>query len=302
LQNFADRLISAIERRGSAACVNLDPVLEKLPAPIRGIAQANNSESAASAFLKYGRAIIDAVGPLVPVVKINSAYFEVYGAAGVAAYAELISHAHRTGLQVIGDVKRGDIGHTAEMYAQAHLGGSGDCVADAITINGYFGEDGIKPFVEAAANNGRGVFVLVRTSNPSAGAIQDMAVSDGRKVHELVAVQVSRWSSDSRLLGRHGYSSIGAVAGTRTHTDAATLRKLMPQCYLLVPGYGAQGGTADEFRPYFNRDGLGAIVAAGRSVIFAYERPEYQKIPWESAAERACKEFVEDLARIRSAI
>ena len=302
MQNFADRLITAIERRGHAACVNLDPVLEKLPAAIRGMAQANNSESAASALSKYGRAVIDAVGPLIPVVKINSAYFEVYGAAGVAAYAELIGHAHRAGLLVIGDVKRGDIGHTAEMYAQAYLGGSGDSVADAITINGYFGEDGIQPFVDAAANYGRGVFVLVRTSNPSAGAIQDIGVSDGRKVHELVAAQVTRWNSDPRLLGTRGYSSIGAVAGTRTQADAATLRKLMPQCYLLVPGYGAQGGTAQDFRPYFNRDGLGAIVAAGRSVIFAYERPEYQKIPWERAVETACNEFVRDLGRIRTAI
>lgn len=303
MQNFSDRLIAAIKAKGTAACVNLDPVLSKLPTAIRAKARPDDSDSAIAAIAEYAQAIIEIVAPLVPIVKINSAYFEAYQSRGAALYQDLIGYAKRCAdLVVIGDVKRGDIGHTAEMYACGHLGDpqgetKGEFNPDAITISGYFGEDGVKPFVDAAARHGRGVFILVRTSNPSAASVQDVAVSDGRKLHELIAAQVEQWSRHPGMLGEGGYSSVGAVVATRTPSDAARLRALMPRCFFLVPGYGAQGGTAEDFRPYFNRDGSGAIVAAGRSVIFAHERPEYEKLPWEKAIEAACKDFVTDLLR-----
>jgi orotidine-5'-phosphate decarboxylase len=204
---------------------------------------------------------------------------------------------------VIGDVKRGDVGHTAEMYATAHLEEPVDDgnVPDAITIGGYFGRDGAAPFIESAKRQGRGVFVLVRTSNPSAAVIQDAAMSDGRRVHELVAAEVARWATESGTIGRNGYSAVGAVVATRNAVDAAKLRALLPQSWLLVPGYGAQGGRAEDFAPYFKADGSGALIAAGRSVIFAYiivHQYAASGSNWQACIEQACKEFVADLERV----
>ena len=301
MDNFADRLINAIERKGTAATIALDPVFSNLPVDIRDRADQGSADSQLSAIGEYARAVIDIVAPLVSVVKINSAYFEAYGPWGVALYHDLIEYAKRCpDVIVIGDVKRGDIGHTAQMYALGHLGGPAlgkHALADAITISGYFGEDGIAPFVDAAAANGRGVFVLVRTSNPSAAGLQDLVLSDGRKVDEIVAAQVEKSASQPRLIGERDYSSVGAVVGTRGAADAAKLRIMMPKSFFLAPGYGAQCGKAEDFRPYFNRDGLGALVLAGRSVIYAYENPEHRgSASWQNAVESACKDFVAAIA------
>jgi orotidine-5'-phosphate decarboxylase len=174
-----------------------------------------------------------------------------------------------------------------------------DATPLAVTVSGYFGLDGVKPFIDVAVSQGKGLFVLVRTSNPSAAAIQDVPLADGRKLHDQVAAEVARWAGDPRTHGASGYSNVGAVVATRNQADAAKLRAAMPRCFLLVPGYGAQGGTADDFRSYFNRDGLGALVVAGRSVIFAYDRPEYRAAAsWEDAVKAACQDFVRDLARV----
>ncbi|HVP10815.1 MAG TPA: orotidine-5'-phosphate decarboxylase [Phycisphaerae bacterium] len=312
LLNFADRLIDAVAAKRAPAVIALDPVLDRLPEEIRaiaGTARQNSLDAAAEALWEFGWRVIRTVAPLVPAIKINSAYFEVYRARGVEVYYNLVAEAAQQGLLVIGDVKRGDVGHSAEMYALAQLAEAELAEADdraspdAITVNGYFGLDGIQPFIEVAKRQNKGLFVLVRTSNPSAGTIQDIAASDGKKMHEVIASEVARWSADPGLVGERGYSSLGAVTATRDPEDARRLRAAMPRSFLLVPGYGAQGGKAEDFAPYCNPDGGGAIVAAGRSVIFAHDQARYRErfgAKWEACVQQACLDFVADLARIMS--
>lgn len=313
---FADRLLTAIEARRAPAVVALDPVWELLPERLtRGVA-ADDTNAILAGIRAFSRRVVDVIAPIVPAVKINSAYFERYHAAGVALFDELIAYAVQGGLITIADCKRGDVGHTAEMYARACLGEWGTAGsmtraasavpsfsshADAVTVNGYFGLDGVKPFIDAARALGRGVFVLVRTSNPSAAAIQDIAVADGRKIHEIVAEQVDGWSRAPGLLGESGYSVVGAVVATRDKADAARLRARMPASIFLVPGYGAQGGQADDFAPYFDASGRGALIAAGRSVIFAYREGAHRAMcaeDWPSSVEAACRAFADDVATL----
>lgn len=304
IEHFSDRLIDAVRAKGSPAVVNLDPVLTSLPAAYaakNGGARRDVQADVAD-IRDFCSRIIRIVAPIVPVVKLNIAYFECYRGAGVDAYFDLIAEARRLGLIVIGDVKRGDVGHTAAMYARAHLADDGDRASpDAVTISGYLGGDGVQPFVEIARKEGKGVFVLVRTSNESAARVQDQPLTDGRTVHELMGSMVADWADASETIGRHGYSSIGAVAATRNAEDAARLRRVMPRSIFLVPGYGAQGGRAEDFAPYFDARGLGALVAAGRSVIFAHENTTYRKRfdeDWEACVEQACRDFAADIARL----
>ncbi len=313
---FADRLLAAIERRRAPAVVALDPVWESMPEPLtRGVASGDGPALLAG-MREFSRRVIELIAPIVPAVKINSAYFERYHSAGVALFDELIEYAGQCGLMTIADCKRGDVGHTAEMYARACLGewdtqtGSPRASpiastlpghADSVTVNGYFGLDGIKPFMDAARAYGRGVFVLVRTSNPSAVAIQDIVLADGHKVHDVVAEQVDAWSRSTGLMGESGFSAIGAVVATRDKADAARLRARMPASIFLVPGYGAQGGQAADFAPYFDASGRGAIIAAGRSVIFAYREGRHQPAradDWPASIEAACREFAADVATL----
>ena len=308
-RNFADRLMDAVAAKRTPAVVALDPVLARLPGEIKtltGAVPGNSLDAAADGLWEFGWRLIRAVAPLVPAIKINSAYFEVYRAKGVEIYYNLIAEAAQQGLLVIGDVKRGDVGHSAEMYAQAQLAEADlaeveDRVSpDAVTVNGYFGVDGVQPFIDVAKRQNKGVLVLVRTSNPSASSIQDVSASDGRKLHEVVASEVARWAADPGLIGERGYSSVGAVTATRNAADAKKLREAMPQSILLIPGYGAQGGTADDFKPYFKADGTGAIVAAGRSVIFAHDVAQYRDrfaADWEACVRQACADFISDLSR-----
>lgn len=308
---FADRLVEAVRDRKTPGIVNIDPVLERLPAEYRdsilpGDDGRIDRDAAVAAIRDYGRRVIRVVAPLVPAVKINIAYFERFQAAGIRAYRELIREASQTGLIVIGDVKRGDVGHTAELYARAQLGRSAwagaedDNGPDAVTLSGFLGWDGVGPFVEVAREEEKGLFVLVRTSNESAATVQDVATADGRKVHEILAALVDRWAEASGTVGACGYSGVGAVVATRDRADAARLRAAMPKSILLVPGYGAQGGAAADFAPYFRADGLGALVAAGRSVIYAYRQKAYRSRfgeDWEGCVEQACRDFVADLGR-----
>lgn len=313
---FADRLLTAIEARRAPAVVALDPVWEMLPEPLTRGAALGDAQAVLAGIRAFSRRIIEVIAPIVPAVKINSAYFERYHSAGVALFDELIGYARQCGLITIADCKRGDVGHTAEMYARACLGewgASAEAIrlapeapsfsvhADAVTVNGYFGLDGVKPFIDAARAHGRGVFVLVRTSNPSAATIQDVALADGRKVHEAVAAQVDAWSREPALLGELGYSAIGAVVATRDKYDAARLRARMPASIFLVPGYGAQGGQAADFAPYFDTSGRGALIAAGRSVIFAYREVAHRAAcadDWPSAVESACRTFAGDVSTL----
>jgi len=305
-ENFADRLVAAIRSRRSCAVVGIDPRLDQLPEALLAThphAKHDLSE-AAECYREFGLRIVERIALLVPAVKPQIAFFERLGPAGIRAYAAVVARARELGLLVIADVKRNDIGTTAQAYAEAYLGplGTDDLPAgievDAVTVNAYLGSDGILPFVEAAAAHGKGVFILVRTSNPSAGEFQDLE-QDGTKVYETVAEKVNEWGRS--LIGESGYSSIGAVVGATYPAEAAELRRRMPGAYFLVPGYGAQGGSADDVAPCFNPDGLGAVVNASRAIIFAHRaapwNEQFGEEDWEQALVAATNRMNENLSR-----
>lgn len=290
--NFADRLLTAIREKGSPVCVGLDPRFDCLPDSLR--AGADSEADRLAAIETFCREVLQAVAPIVPAVKPQSAYFEVYRGEGVKLYFDLVRQAKDLGLLVIGDVKRNDIGSTAAAYAEAHL--AGEQTPDAITVNGYLGSDGIAPFVDVAARDGKGLFVLVRTSNPSAANTQDFANADGEKFYEHLARQVAELGDAEGLLGESGYSSIGAVVGATWPQEARQLRRIMPRQLFLVPGYGAQGATAEDCAASFKQDRTGAIVNASRSVIYAHQREEYRGLDWPEAVAKAAKTFARDIA------
>lgn len=309
-ENFADRLIQAVKAKKTPTCVGIDPTYTRLPAEIAENSELNDesdSEVALDAILEFCRRVIKIVAPLVPAVKINSAFFERYYWEGVEGYWDLIQEADQNGLIVIGDCKRSDIGSTAKMYAQATLAEpdfndmDGLTGPDAVTVVPYAGLDGVKPFIDIAREEQKGLFVWVRASNESAAVIQEIKLESGLTFAEHIAQQVDAWSRDAGLIGNAGYSAVGAVVAARDKDSTARLRELMPQCYFLVPGYGAQGGTADDIVPCFKPDGTGAIVTASRSVIYAYEDMKYiERFPseWDKCIEQACKDFIADINKV----
>lgn len=272
LDHFADRLLQACEHKGAPVCVGIDPVLERLPADLQR--PSADPAEAAEAFAAFVEGVIDAVAELVPCVKLQSACFERYHWAGVQVYHRMIDLARQRGLLVIGDAKRGDIGISAEHYAAGCLGDplqpEIELGPDALTINSYFGHDGVQPFMDLAARQNKGLFALVRTSNPGGDAIQGLKLADGGTVADAVANLVAQWGDTA--LGFSGYSLLGAVVGATKRQDAARLRTLMPRQIFLVPGFGAQGGSADDVRACFHPDGRGALITASRSVLFAYDK------------------------------
>lgn len=295
--HFGDRLSAAMRGMSAPACVGLDPLRERLPAELQ-VSPSASVRVVADAFHEFGRGIIAATAPHLPAIKINVAFFEPLHEDGLRVYRALIREAHTAGMIVIGDVKRADIGHTSGQYAAAHLqpaGGDDGDVADAITINPYFGADGVAPFVDAATASGRGVFVLVQTSNESASQVQGLLLPDGLTVCQKVAQLVQGWAVADGRRGRSGYSCVGAVVSPRDLESTTRIRDLMPDCIFLVPGFGAQGRTADEVAKCFKKDGSGAIVAASRSVIFAHLEPKYAGMPWRAAVSAACRDFVDSL-------
>jgi len=308
-KHFADRMLDAIEAKQAPLCVGLDPMYERLPKQIREIASSNRAglgEQAAAA-REFCQSVIDIVAGQVPCVKLQSAYFERCGPTGMRAYFEVADYAHEQGLLVIGDVKRADIGSTAEAYAVAHLEevfiGEGKdertVTLDAATVNPYFGKDGVQPFIETAKTGGQGVFVVVRTTNPSAKDFQDFKDAEGRRVFERIAERVNDWANQEGCLGDCGYSLVGAVAAATYPEDTKLLRTLMPNSLFLVPGVGAQGGSVDDATLAFHDDGWGALVTVSRSVIYAWERPEYQhlgEVNWEEAIEVAAVDMKAALA------
>lgn len=289
--HFADRLLAAVEKKGSPVCVGIDPNVDRMPKQYR--AKGDNPMAQLERVSQFCADVLEIVAPYTPAVKPQIAYFEqLHGPHpffGMALYASVVRAAQKLGLIVIGDVKRGDIGSTASAYARAHL--AEDNAADAVTVNGYFGIDGIRPFMDVAEKSGRGAFVLVRTSNPSAGTVQDFTDTDGRTLFEHVAGQVAEYGSG--MVGACGYSALGAVVGATYPDEARKLRNIMPQQIFLVPGYGAQGATADDCAASFKPDGTGAIVNASRSVIYAHHR--YPEMDWKKAVETAVKEFAKDI-------
>jgi len=306
--NFGDRLFDAVKARKTSLIVGLDPVYGRLPTAIRSHRQMNDefdADAAVDAIFDFCTQTMRIVAPMVPAVKINIAFFEKYLWEGIETYYALISEADDLGLEVIGDVKRGDIGHTAELYAAAHLenqelAGLEDTLApDAITINGYTGADGIEPFVEMATRQGKGLFVLVRTSNPSAAEIQDFTDANGRAVYEKLAEVVSRIANEKGRIGDSGYNNIGMVVGGTAPDVTTVLRQKYDSTWFLVPGYGSQGASAADCARFCKSDGSGALINASRSIIYAYEKPKYKEQfgdDWKRCIEQAVIDAKVDLA------
>ncbi len=274
-----DTLINKIIEKKNPTVAGLDPKLDYVPEDMKQAAFSEYGENftgAAQAILQFNKTLIDALCDIVPAVKPQCAYYEMYGIEGMRCLYETIRYAQKNGMYVILDAKRGDIGATSEAYARAYLGetkigGSSAAAfdADCLTVNPYLGTDGIAPFVRQCSEHEKGIFVLVKTSNQSSGELQDLK-SGGRYIYEHMADLVKQWGAD--LIGTHGYSSVGAVVGATYPEQAEVLRKIMPHTYFLVPGYGAQGGKAEDVAKSFNRDGLGAIVNASRSIMCAYQK------------------------------
>lgn len=296
MPHFADRLADAIETKKSCVVVGLDPRPGQLPPELRPAPGAPREDVAERVRL-FNRRVIEAVAPHAVAVKPQIAFYETLGPTGLAAYEDAAAFAREKGLLVIGDVKRGDIGSTAAAYAEAHLGPDG---ADAATVNPYLGEDGLAPFVETARKNGRGLFVLVKTSNPSAAQLQDL-VAEGEPVYVHVGRMVDKLGAGD--VGRRGYSLVGAVVGATQAASARRLRSLMPKTVFLVPGYGAQGGGAADCAPCFNPDGLGAVVNSSRGIIFAWESPPWRERfgpeRWPEAVAAAAAQMREELEAVR---
>jgi len=268
-----DRLIESIERTGNPTALGLDTRIEYLT---QSLADGFSSVSNAAAILKFNKALIDALADIVPCVKIQVACYEMLGTEGMEVFRDTLLYSREKGMVTIADVKRNDIGATAEAYAAAYLDGNekSPFPADFVTVNAYLGFDGIKPFLDAHEKNGGGIFVLVRTSNPSAVEFQDLEMKgkDGSFIplYESVGLKVSEWGKD--FIGAHGYSSVGAVVGATWPEEGKKLRSLLPHTFFLVPGYGAQGATAEDIAGCFDKHGRGAVVNASRSLLCAHKK------------------------------
>jgi orotidine-5'-phosphate decarboxylase len=292
---FADQLIAAVQAKRTPVLVGLDPRAQNLPA---GMLAGDGWEATASAFVSFCRGVIDVVAPLVPAVKPQAAFFEQLGPAGMQALKETIDYASAKGLMVILDGKRNDIGSTATGYAEAYLG-RGETSAwgcDALTVSPYLGDDSLTPFVDVAKQRGAGIFVLVKTSNPGGKRFQDL-VADGQPLYSHVGQYVDSLAADTT--GSGAYGSVGAVVGATYPEQLAELRQTMPHTWFLIPGFGAQGGTAKDCAAAFDNQGLGAIVNNSRGIIFAHERREYKDrfgpSRWQQAVEAATHEMIEQL-------
>ncbi|MBL7215258.1 MAG: orotidine-5'-phosphate decarboxylase [Phycisphaerae bacterium] len=310
--HFADRLCEAIKTKNTPLIVGLDPVYGRLPEAIRSHRDMNDEKDIAAsvdAIFDFCAKTLKIVAPLVPAVKINIAYFERYLWEGLETYYALVSEAEALGLEVIGDVKRGDIGHTAQAYAQAHLEnpefeGMEDIITpDAITINGFAGADGIVPFADMATEQGKGVFIWVRASNLTAASVQDFADAAGVKMYEKLAAVVGEIANQNKRLGASGYSNVGMVVGGTSPDETSVLRQRYPKCWFLVPGFGSQGAGAADCLRFCNKDGMGALINASRSIIYAFDNPKYKEQfgdNWEKCIEQAAIDAKMELAKAKS--
>jgi orotidine-5'-phosphate decarboxylase len=302
MTHFADRLATAIRGKGNAVCVGLDPRWESLPASLRDRHGDSTLAAVAAAFEEFCGRVLDIVAPLVPVVKPQSAFFEACGPEGMTVLQRLLRKARDLRLLTILDSKRNDIASTATAYADAAFGGTRLArrnypvwEADALTVNPYLGRDAVEPFLESARRVAAGVFVLVRTSNPGAGQFQDLLVSSGtalaRPLYQHVGEAVAAWSREN--LGACGLGDVGAVVGATYPAELTELRKLLPEAIFLVPGFGAQGGTAADVAPAFRPNGLGAIVNSSRGILFPFKPDEPS---WEARIEEATRATIAALA------
>ena len=300
-----NQLVNNIKKLDAPIVVGLDPMLDYVPEYIKKAAFAEYGETlegAAEAIWQYNKGIIDATYDLIPAVKPQIAMYEQFGVPGLVAFNKTCEYAKSKGLVIIGDIKRGDIGSTSKAYAIGHVGKvavgsktySGFC-EDFVTVNPYLGSDGIRPFMEVCKEEKKGIFVLVKTSNPSSGEFQDRLI-DGKPLYELVGAMVNEWGKDT--IGEGGYSSVGAVVGATYPEMGKVLRKIMPKSFILVPGYGAQGGKAADLVHYFNEDGLGAIVNSSRGIIAAYKQEKYASFGeanYADASRQAVVDMIEDI-------
>ncbi|MCR4675449.1 MAG: orotidine-5'-phosphate decarboxylase [Lachnospiraceae bacterium] len=298
------KLIANIKKTNAPIVVGLDPMLSYIPSQILKKAyeeKGENLSGAAEAVWQFNKQIVDATYDLIPAVKPQIAMYEQFGIEGLMAYKKTVDYCHEKGLVVIGDVKRGDIGSTSAAYATAHLGAveiGGKKFAgfdeDFATVNPYLGSDGINPFVDVCKEFDKGIFVLVKTSNPSSGEFQDQVMnSTGKPLYEYVGQMVEKWGADTM---EGDYTNVGAVVGATYPEMGKALREIMPHTYILVPGYGAQGGTGADLVPFFNKDGLGAIVNSSRGIIAAYKKDEYARFGEEAFAD-ASRAAVEDMIK-----
>ncbi|MBQ6094828.1 MAG: orotidine-5'-phosphate decarboxylase [Lachnospiraceae bacterium] len=300
-----NKLIEKIQKTQAPIVVGLDPMMKYVPSQIQKAAFVQFGETlegAAEAIWQYNRGIVDAIYDLVPAVKPQIAMYEQFGIPGLVAFKKTVDYCKEKGLVVIGDIKRGDIGSTSEAYAVGHLGkvavGANAFYGfdeDFVTVNPYLGSDGVKPFVKICMEEKKGIFVLVKTSNPSSGEFQDRLV-DGKPLYEIVGEKVAEWGAD--CMG-DGYSYVGAVVGATYPEQGKLLRKVMPKAFILVPGYGAQGGKGADLVHFFNEDGLGAIINSSRGIIAAFQQEKYAKYgeaAYADASRAAVLDMKEDIA------
>lgn len=303
-----NKLNAKMKQMNAPVVVGLDPMLSYIPEHILNKAvkeYGETLEAAAEAVFEYNKGIVDAIYDIVPAVKPQIAMYEQFGVPGVEAFKKTVDYCKSKDLVIIGDVKRGDIGSTSEAYAVGHLGnikiGSNVYTPfgeDFATVNPYLGSDGINPFIKVCKEENKGIFVLVKTSNPSSGEFQDRLI-DGRPLYEYVGEQVAKWGEE--CMG-DGYSYVGAVVGATYPEQGKILRKLMPKTLILVPGYGAQGGQGKDLVHYFNEDGLGAIVNSSRGIICAYKQDKYASFGSENyadASRAAALDMIEDINSAR---
>lgn len=298
-----DRLIEGIVKMQNPTVAGLDPKLDYVPASIKKACfekYGKTLEGAAEALLEFNKAIIDNIYDIVPAIKPQAAYYEMYGWQGVKALADTISYAQSKGMFVITDGKRNDIGTTMEAYATAHLGTTdieGEAVnafdADALTVNGYLGTDGIKPLAKVCEEKDKGIFVLVKTSNPSSGELQDMKLENGATVYEQMGRMCENWGEE--LMGKYGYSAVGAVVGATYPEQLAEMRQKAPHTFFLVPGYGAQGGGAQDAKNAFDKNGLGAIINSSRGIMCAWKKQHLTEEDFAAAARNEAVRMKEDI-------
>lgn len=299
-----NQLVANIKKTGAPIVVGLDPMLNYIPEQVQQKAFAEYGETlegAAEAIWQFNKEIVDKTYDLIPAVKPQIAMYEQFGLPGLAAFKKTVDYCKEKGLVVIGDIKRGDIGSTSAAYAVGHIGkvkvGSKTYAPfdeDFVTVNPYLGSDGVNPFLDVCKEEKKGIFVLVKTSNPSSGEFQDQKI-DGRPLYELVGEKVAAWGSE--IMGDE-YSYVGAVVGATYPEMGKVLRKVMPKAYILVPGYGAQGGKGKDLVHFFNEDGLGAIVNSSRGIIAAYKQEQYAKFGAENfgdASRAAVETMVADI-------
>mgnify|MGYP001076758153 FL=1 len=310
-----DKLIEKIQKTGAPIVVGLDPMMKFVPDHIKKTAftqKGETLEGAAEAVWLYNKEIIDKTYDLIPAVKPQIAMYEQFGIPGLCAFKRTVAYCKEKGLVVIGDIKRGDIGSTSAAYAAAHLGkvqvGSSLCAGfdeDFVTVNPYLGSDGVQPFIDVCREEQKGIFVLVKTSNPSSGEFQDRMVStrgitfSEQALYELVGMKVEEWGG--QLMGRKGYSSVGAVVGATYPEQGKVLRKVMPHAFILVPGYGAQGASGKDLIHFFDENRLGAIVNSSRGIIAAYQNEKYSAYGAENFADASRQAVLDMIADIDQA-